>query len=108
MEGKKLTGERVYYYNRIEKKYYKVIKSIALTDFYKEKIHFDCSLQECELVFDHSEVVSTDNKENDKECNTIYYYEIVNKNNNGRTIKHKTFICDVELIKNMVICLKKL
>jgi hypothetical protein len=102
MESKKLTGDKVYYYNRVESTYYKVIKSIALNNFYNEKIHFNCSLQECELVFDHSELVATDNKENDKECNTIYYYEIVNKNNNGRTIKHKSFICDVELITNIV------
>lgn len=108
MESKKLTGERVYYYNRITRKYYKVIKSMSSTNYLGEKIHFDCSLQECELVLDHTEIVSTNNKENDKECNTIYYYEIVNKNNNGRTIKHKTFICDVELITNMITCLKKL
>ena len=99
METKFLKSNKAYYYDRMNKKYYQVTKSIPVTNLYNELIHFNCSVRECELKYSHTEIVPVDVKYS-KESKNIYHYNIVLVNINSKTKKIESYICDSELTTN--------
>ncbi len=99
METELLKSNKAYYYDRMNKKYYQVIKSIPVTNLYNGLIHFNCSVHECELKYSFTEIVPVDMK-NSKESKNMYHYNIVSKNTNTRPKKIKSCICDSELTTN--------
>lgn len=76
MELKDVKGDVVFYYNRLAKKYYKLIQSVPIANRYDEINYFGGKQKECELKLDHSELVALDSK-NSKESKIVDYYELV-------------------------------
>lgn len=99
---KEVEGEKVFFYNHKDKSYYKLCKSMAIKNAQLgDTIHFHCQIQKCELKYDHADIVAV-NSEFDKDCKTVYVYELVPKGNISKKLEliHILQLSDKWVTKN--------
>jgi hypothetical protein len=101
---KQVKGEKVFFYNIKDKSYYKLCKSMAIKNPFEDIIHFHCQVQKCEFKYDHADIVAV-NSEFDKDCKTVYVYELVPKGKISKKLEliHSSQLFDKWITKNKLL-----